>query len=423
MTRIPDYLTIKQTPTGTAVNISIDPREAAFVQNPYAAYNALHHRGHPVFFWEQYGLWCFAGFDAVNALFRDKRFGRQILHVATRDELGLAPRPAHLKNFDAVEQFSLLELEPPGHTRIRKLVNRAFVSRQVELLRPQIESLCHRLIDGFSSCSEIDLITDYATPIPLTTICRMLGVPLEAGQQLLDWSHAIVKMYMLDPTMEDQLAADKAAAEFAAFLREQIAIHKKHPCDDLLSRLIAETEDGECLTEAELISTVVVLLNAGHEATVHQLGNAVKSIIESGILPAQLFASEASAIATVEECLRFDAPLHMFTRYALEDLELNLEGANIVLKKGQKIGLLLGAANRDPRKFENPDLFWPERPFQANVSFGAGIHFCIGAPLARLELLVGLKTLFARIPGLKFRETPKYRDIFHFHGLDKVIAG
>lgn len=415
MTSLPSYL--KLDPTGPSV--SIDPRDNAFVQNPYAAYAALFDAGHPVFYWEEYGIWCFAGFDAVNALFRDRRFGRQILHVASREELGWAPRPSYLKNFDDIERHSLLELEPPGHTRLRKLVNRAFVSRQVELLRPQIETLCHALLDEFSG--KTDLLTEYATPLPLITICRLLGVPVDAGPQLLAWSHAIVKMYVLDPTMDDQLAADKASVEFAAFLRTHIQSHRQTPKDDLLSTLIAASEDGDTLSEDELISTVVVLLNAGHEATVHQLGNAVKTILENGIDPAKLFEDNVSTIATVEECLRLDPPLHMFTRYCLEDLTLELDGKSIALNKGDEIGLLLGAANNDPRKFENPSKFDPARPNQANVTFGAGIHFCIGAPLARLELQVGLKTLFDRLPDLQLAEQAEYRDIFHFHGLDKII--
>ncbi|MEM8541518.1 MAG: cytochrome P450, partial [Pseudomonadota bacterium] len=323
MNKLPPYLKLDRSKPA----VSIDPRHMAFVQNPYAAYAALFEVGCPVFYWEEYGIWCFAGFDAVNALFRDRRFGRQILHVATREELGWPPRPKHLKNFDEVEQYSLLELEPPGHTRLRKLVNRAFVSRQVELLRPQIEALCNQLLDTQSG--EIELLAEYATPLPLTTICRLLGVPIEAGPQLLEWSHAIVKMYVLDPTMEDQLAADAASAEFAAFLRTHIRSHRQTPRDDLLSTLIAASEDGDTLSEDELISTIVVLLNAGHEATVHQLGNAVQSILDSGLDPTLLFESSAATIATVEECLRIDPPLHMFTRYCLEDLTLELDGAAI----------------------------------------------------------------------------------------------
>ncbi len=166
-----------------------------------------------------------------------------------------------------------------------------------------------------------------------------------------------------------------------------------------------------------MITTAILLLNAGHEATVHQTGNAVKAILESGLDPAELFANPESTAKTVEECLRFDAPLHMFTRYAYEEIDL---GDGILLKPGNQIGLMLGAGNRDPWAFASPDTFMPDRTDQKNLSFGAGIHFCIGAPLARLELQVALKVLFDRLPNLRFKERPIYRDTFHFHGLERL---
>jgi cytochrome P450 len=403
--------------------LALSPRDPGFVQDPYAVYARLHAES-PAWFWEEYGHWCFGGFDAVNALLRDRRFGRQVLHVATREEAGLAEPKPELADFDAVERHSLLELEPPGHTRLRKLINKAFVSRQVERLRPQVETLANGLIDGFAPGEPVELLEHYATPVPLVTICGMLGVPVEAGPQLLEWSHAMVRMYVLAPSAEDERNANAAARDFAAFLRGHIAEHRKHPADDLLSALIAAEQDGETLTLDELVSTVILLLNAGHEATVHQMGNAAKSILESGIAPDVLFADDKATEATVEECLRHDAPLHMFTRYALEDITLDMEGQSIALKKGERIGLMLGAANRDPRRFENPDAFDPSRD-NANVTFGAGIHFCIGAPLARLELQVALPLLFRRMPGLRVTETLRYGDVYHFHGLERVpvIAG
>lgn len=378
------------------------------------------HAEAPAFFWAAYGHWCFAGYQAVDRLLRDRQFGRQILHVATRDELGWPERPAHLADFDAVERHSLLELEPPAHTKLRKLITKAFVSRQVERLRSQINALCHRLIDGFEADGAVELLSAYATPIPLETICRLLGVPVEVGPQLLAWSHAIVKMYVLDPSMDEQTAANAAARDFTAFLRTHIAAKRTEPADDLISALIAVEDGGDTLSEDELISTVILLLNAGHEATVHQIGNAMRSILHSGFDPHSLFADADATAATAEECLRHDAPLHMFTRYALNDLTLDVEGQSIALKKGDRIGLLLGAANRDPRRFVEPNRFDPTRNDQANVTFGAGLHFCIGAPLARIELQEALSVLFTRLPGLRFTAAPRYADTYHFHGLERV---
>jgi unspecific monooxygenase len=353
----------------------------------------------------------------VNALLRDRRFGRQILHVATREELGLPEPKPHLKDFDALEAHSLLELEPPAHTRLRTLVNRAFVSRQIEQLRPDIEALSHAIIDGFEKDGEVELLKTYAETIPVTIIARMLGIPVEAAPRLLDWSHRMVKMYVFNPSFETELDANEASAEFAEYLKDIIAEKRLRPADDLLTHMIGSEKDGERLSDAELISTTVLLLNAGHEATVHQIGNAVSTILQSGLSPATIFAGEEATARTVEECLRFAAPLHIFQRYALSDIELE---DGIALRKGDKIGLMLGAANVDPRKFTAPERFKPDRNEGANVSFGAGLHFCIGAPLARLELNLSLPILFRRLPGLRLKCEPPVKDSFHFHGLERL---
>ena len=184
-----------------------------------------------------------------------------------------------------------------------------------------------------------------------------------------------------------------------------------------MSLLLSAQEDGQKLNEDELVSSTILLLNAGHEATVHQTGNAVRTLLGQGGDLRRFFATPEATTATVEECLRFDAPLHMFTRYAYEEMDA---GDGAIVRQGEQIGLLLGCANHDPRAFAGPDRFNPGRTDQKNVSFGAGIHFCIGAPLARLELQVALKVLFDRLPRLRFAEKPRYRDTYHFHGLETL---
>ena len=393
-------------------HVSLDAKDPVFFQNPYPAFEAIRAET-PVFFWEQYGLWCFVNADDVNGLFRDRRFGREILHVATREEVGLPEPEPRLKPFYDVDSLSMLEREPPAHTRLRTLVNRAFVSRQIEKLRPRIEMLSHELIDRFEGRGEAELIADFATPIPVIVIAELLGVPSERADDLLDWSHKMVAMYQFGRTRQQEDAAVAATLAFSDFLRGYINERRGKPADDLISTLIAAEEAGDKLTEDELVTACILLLNAGHEATVHATGNGVKAILESGLDPKALFADADRTAATVEECLRFDPPLHFFARYVLEDLDYR----GLSLKKGERVGLVIGAANRDPARFEQAARFDPRRPSFANVSFGGGIHFCIGAPLARLEMQTSMPILFERLPKLRLAGEPLYRDAYHFHGL------
>jgi unspecific monooxygenase len=204
-----------------------------------------------------------------------------------------------------------------------------------------------------------------------------------------------------------------ATREFVAFLRAYVEERRGARTDDLISQLIGAEADARRLSEDELIATCILVLNAGHEATVHGLGNGVKALLEAGVNPSQAFATPAAGAALVDELLRFDAPLHLFTRYALEDMEYD----GVVLKQGDEIGLLLGAANRDPERFPAPDAIDASRSPNPHLAFGGGIHFCIGAPLARLEMEVALPILFKRLPGLALAQRPIYRDSYHFHGL------
>lgn len=394
--------------TSTLPHRSANPRDGSFYGDPYGFYRDLHADGATTFFWEDYGMWCVAGFDEANAMLRDKRFGRRP---------GLPDRTARIANWWETERWSLLAIDPPEHTQMRGLVNRAFLSRRVEMLRPRIRELAAGMIERFAPSGSVDLLPVYAAPLPAIVIAEMIGLPAATAPQLLAWSNSMVKMYMFGVDEAVEAEADRAAAEFVGYLRGVLAARRREPQSDLLSHMLAAEVDGERLSDAEVIATTILLLNAGHEATVHTTGNAVVTILRSGIDPAELFASEAQTEATVEECLRFDAPLHIFTRFALEDVTLS---NGLHLRRGDQVGVMLGAANRDPRRFDRPDEFDPFRVDGGNVSFGAGIHFCIGAPLARIELQTSLSELFQRLPTMRLTGAPRYRDIYHFHGLDAV---
>ncbi len=381
--------------------LSQSPVDPGFVQDPYRFYDRA--RRHPVFFWEDYGMPTTASAAAVNAILRDRRLGREV-PLEKR-----APVPPHLAPFYAVEAHSMLELEPPRHQRLRSLVLRAFTSRRIAALAPEVTALCHELIDALPG--EFDLLPAFAQKLPVIVIARLLGVPESMAPDLLRWSNAMVGMYQAGRTRAMEDAAALAATDFVAFLRGYVEARRARPADDLITHLIAAESEGERLTSDELITTCILLLNAGHEATVHTLGNGVKALLEHGTPPAAL-APEAIA-GTVEEILRFDPPLHLFTRHAYEEVEV----MGVTLPQGSEIALLLGAANRDPQVWDAPGRFDPQRQHKPNLAFGAGLHFCVGAPLARLELQIALPILFARLPGLRLAEPPRYGDVYHFHGL------
>ncbi|MEL7092475.1 MAG: cytochrome P450 [Pseudomonadota bacterium] len=383
------------------------PHDPGFVQDPYPVYDAARAAG-PVVYWDAYGM--YAAFDhaTVRALLRDKRLGRA---VPGRDTTAV---PDHLTAFDAVERHSLLELEPPDHTRLRRLVLHAFTSRRIAALAPDITDICADLLAELPA-GPFDLIPAYCQQVPVRVIARLLGVPEDRGPDLLRWSSAMVAMYQAGRTRAIEDAANTAAAEFSTFLRGYIEERRTDPRDDLITELIAAEEGGNTLSLDEMVGTCVLLLNAGHEATVHSLGNAVKCLIENdkteALTPGQIDA-------TVEELLRHDPPLHMFTRHVYEKLKVH----GITLRPGDEIALMLGAAGRDPAVYTDPHRFDPARSDPAHLAFGGGLHFCVGAPLARLEMAIALPALFTARPNLTLAAPPRYADSYHFHKLDTLMV-
>ncbi|MCH2096414.1 MAG: cytochrome P450 [Rhodobacteraceae bacterium] len=379
------------------------PTDPAFVQNPYPFYDRLRGMGDLVY-WEEYDMPAAASHAVVSALLKDRRFGREV-------PAEMAPRvPRHLEPFYAVEAHSMLELEPPRHTRLRGLVLRAFTSRRIATLEPEIAALSHALIDAFPD-RPFDLLRAYCQKIPVVVIARLLGVPDDMADQLLAWSNDMVAMYMARRDHAVEMAAAQAATEFTAFLSAYVEARRTDPRDDLITQLIAAEDGGARLSTPELITTCILLLNAGHEATVHSMGNGVKVLLEQGHVP-----QRGTAQAITEEILRFDPPLHMFTRYVYDDTTV----FGHTFKRGDQVALLLGAANRDPAVWVDPHRFDPTRRIQTNTSFGGGLHFCVGAPLARLELNIALPILFDRCPNLRLADPPHYGNSYHFHGLERL---
>ncbi|MCK0148714.1 cytochrome P450 [Marivita sp. S6314] len=384
-------------------HFSQSPTDPAFVQNPYPFYDRMRADG-DLAWWDDYKMPCAVSHAAVHGILRDRRFGREVPPELAPDI------PDHLAPFYAVEAHSMLELEPPRHTRLRGLVLRAFTSRRIKALSPEITRLVHDTIDTFPQDKPFDLLTTFCQPIPVIVIARLLGVPDDMAPQLLKWSNAMVAMYQASRTRDTELQAAQAAQDFTAFLTSYIDNRRADPRDDLITHLIAAEEDGEKLSTDELITTCILLLNAGHEATVHTLGNGVKTLIET--------QTRQIDDKTVEEILRFDPPLHMFTRYAYETVTL----FGHTFTRGDQVALLLAAANRDPAKWDDPNSFVPTRAITQNTSFGGGMHFCVGAPLARLELQIALPILFDRCPTLRLAHAPSYANTYHFHGLTSLMV-
>jgi cytochrome P450 len=354
-------------------------------------------------------MWLTFSHAAANTVLRARTLGRTWT-PRFPDE----PMPA----FALIHVNSLLENEPPVHSRLRRLIAAAFARGHVERLRPRVTALAgqlaERVADLGADGSPVDLIAEYAEPLPVQVIAELLGVPGPDWHLLRPWSNAIVKMYEYEISDAKRLAAEQASAQFVEYLRGLVAVRRRAPADDLISSLIAETDsDGARLSADELVTTCTLLLNAGHEATVNVVGNGVTALLAH---PDQLTAlrSDASLIpSAVEELIRYDSPLQLFERTAVNDTRVG----DVVVQQGQKIAALLGAANRDPAVFVNPDTFDVGRADNPHLGFGAGIHFCIGAPLARLELQASLHTLLVRFPKLALHAVPERRPEFVIRGV------
>lgn len=385
-----------------------DPWSPAFVADPYPAYAELRERA-PVRFHEPTGQWVISRYSDVNELLRDRRLGRTYLHVGSHEEFGREPEPEFLAPFWDLIRRGMLDMEPPDHTRLRRLVSRAFTPRMAERLRARVRGIAEDLARGLAASGGGDLIADVAEPLPVTVIAEMLGVP-EADRPLLrPWSARICGMFELDPPPEAQRSAVAAAAEFSAYLRGLARERRAAPGEDLISAL--GRVDG--LGEDELVGTCVLLLNAGHEATVNATGNAWLALFRHPGELERLRADPGLIPAAVEELLRYDTPAPMFERWVLEDIEV----AGVAIPRGAEAALQFASANRDPEVFADPDTLDLARSPNPHLGFGAGIHFCLGAPLARIELAESLAALLRLAPGLRLRAEPEWKPGFVLRGL------
>ncbi|MFT7474087.1 MAG: cytochrome P450 [Verrucomicrobiales bacterium] len=402
-------------PTGLSKELldRFDVADPSFIENPYPVLNELR-EATPIFWNEETNQWMLTRFDDVSRSLKNRKLGRDYSHLFTHDELGRSGPDGRWQQFNDHERWSLLCLEPPDHTRLRRLISKVFTPRAVATLADSIEGFSNDLLDKCESLGTFDLLSDYAQPYSVAVICSMLGVPTSDTQLLLDWSHAIVKMYELTASEEVKIAADRAAGEYIDYTRELIAEKRRAPDGLLVSELVKVEDAGDTLTEAEVISTTMVLVEAGHEATVNTLGNGFRALMDNREQWERLISGSVEPASAVEELLRFDPPLQMFERWVLEP---GLEIGGQALAVGDEVAMLFGAAQRDPRRFDDPDTFDVGRNDPAHIGFGGGIHFCIGAPLARQELVRSVRGFVDRFPDLRLVEAPTNHPTFVIRGL------
>jgi cytochrome P450 len=392
-----------------------DPADPAFLENPYPTLNRVRESAR-VFYDERRGRWFVTRHEDVRSCLRDKRLGRNFRHVMTAEEVGVPPLDPRWQAFWDAERWSLLWLEPPDHTRMRKLVAAAFTPRSVEALREPAHQLADELLEPLAEAGEMELLYDYAQPYSIAVICRMLGVPLDRHRDLLDWSHRMVKMYEFDVPDEAAAAANTAAAEFRDYVHGLIAERRAKPRADMVTALVQARVDGGRLSDDEIVSTVIVLLNAGHEASVNTLGNGMLAFARHPDQWRRVVTGEVEPATAGEEMIRFDPPLQLFERWVLTDgFEVGAES----IPRGGKLSLLFGSANRDPRVFERPDEFDAGRENAVqHIGFGGGIHVCIGAPLARVELAASIDALRRWWPDFELAEEPRRTGAFVIWGLE-----
>jgi|FLYL01.1.fsa_nt_gi cytochrome P450 len=375
--------------------MAVDFYAPEVLEDPYPLYARLRAET-PVFFDPEWDLTFFARHRDVVGILKDRRFGRDVRHALGPDEVDQEVYeriyPSRYPTWTHYIRDSFIDLEPPRHTRIRRLVQWAFTRRASESYRPRMETTAERAIRVAVERGHMEAVAEYATPIPLTMIAELLGIPPADQPQLLAWSHAIVRLFDREVTDEEGRAAEQATVEFVEYVRALLAERRRRPGDDLVSAMIAAEHEGDVLSEDELVSTCILTLNAGHEATVHAITNGLLALARHPDAYRWLREDpEGRAASAADELLRFDAPLQMFERWVLEDVDWD----GVALRRGTKVGLLFGSANHDETVFDRPEELNLARNPNPYVSFGAGIHYCVGAPLAKVELEVAYRT-FAR---------------------------
>ena len=386
--------------------VHFHPMHPEFVADPYPTYHLLRTEDpvhqHPL------GFWVLTRYEDVVSVLRDARFVKEPIAAVVASRMGGATPPVPL---------SMLERDPPHHTRLRGLVSKAFTPRVVEALRPDIQQIVDGLLDRVAGTHTMDLVEDFAYPLPVVVICQLLGVPVEDRERFKTWGVDIARgldAILLPPDSEVVQRSGAARRAMIEYFRELIAQRRSSPRDDLLSGLIAAEEVGDKLTEQELLASCILLLVAGHETTVNLIGNGTLALLRHPAELRRLRENPELIGSAVEELLRYDGPVQRTARVASEDVVIG--GRTIA--KDDLVLPFMGAADRDPAQFPDPDRLNIARADNRHIAFGLGIHFCLGAPLARVEGQIAIGTLLRRLPKLALAtERPEYRQSLTLRGL------
>ena len=392
--------------------VEFNPFLPEFRENPYPFYHRLR-SSDPVHWSDLAGRWVLTRYSDCVAVLRDSaRFSADPnTWNGFADFVAALGGPGPL--MDMQTKWMLMK-DPPDHTRLRTLVTKAFTPRVAEGMRPRVQAIVDGLLDEVQAAGRMDLIAALAFPLPTIVICEMLGVPAEDREQFKGWTRDLARS--LDPivTPEIMAAASEATVAFADYFRVLVATRRKNPQNDLLSGLIAAEEQGDRLTEDELLATAILLLGAGHETTMNLIGNGTLALLRNPDQLEKLKRDPALMPGAVEEFLRYDGSVQMTARTALVDTEIGGE----IIAKGVQAIIVLGAANRDPAQFPDPDRLDITRRDNRHIVFGYGIHHCLGAPLARVEGQVAISTLLRRMPNLRLTDEPlEWRETVTLRGI------
>jgi cytochrome P450 len=397
---------------------AFDPFDRRYLTRPYPLYKKLRDKD-PLHRSRLFDGLIMTRYEDVNAALRDPRFSADDRKMSNFNAERQKAATATMMTQEELDRPpSMLRLDPPDHTRLRSLVNRAFTPRAVEALRGRVEGIVDELLDAAAEKGSIDVIRDLAYPLPVIVIAEMLGIPTEDRDQFKEWSDAIASQLGFNQEYAAASKAVFAGRELREYLQGICDERRKEPREVLISGLLAAEEGGEHLSMEDVYATTELLLIAGNETTTNLIGNGLLALLEHRDQLEHLKANPEQMQVAVEELLRYDSPVQATSRIALEDMDFN--GAR--LNKGAQAMLMIGAANHDPAQFERPDDLDVTRSETRHLAFGQGIHFCLGAPLARLEGPIALNGLLQRFPAIRLSKmsSPEWGDNFILHGLKRL---